>query len=204
MSSVLTNRQANNQFSNFINNVHSVIVSADFNNHFTTGYISHSHSNGHVLTNSGIHNRNNNTINHSIVFEDSECLCSAVSIILAGFVNCSSDSVVTCSQCSSVYYDFTVNNWIFNTINSYVNSSIVLNSNSEVSFNFIIIIYSNIHTGSMFYNFKYCTVECSVIVISFSRSCNNSVITNNISIKGVITICVRSVDHTINSNNNRS
>ncbi|PWB84688.1 hypothetical protein MBBTH_21650 [Methanobrevibacter thaueri] len=138
------------------------------------------------------------------MFEDSECFCSAVSIILVRFVNCSSDSVVTRSQSISVYYDFTVNNWIFNTINGYVNNGIVLNSNSEVGFDFIVIIYSNIHTGSMFNYFKYCTVECSIVFISFGRSCNNSVITNNISIKGVITICIRSVDHTINSNNNRS
>ncbi|PWB84685.1 hypothetical protein MBBTH_21620 [Methanobrevibacter thaueri] len=122
MSSVLTNRQANNQYGHTIIDVNSVVVSANFNNHFTTGYISHSHSNGHILTNSNIHNRNNNTINHSI----------------------------------------------------------------------------------MFYNFKYCTVESCIIVISFNRSCNNSVITNNISIKGVVTVCIRSVDHTINSNNNRS
>ncbi|PWB84687.1 hypothetical protein MBBTH_21640 [Methanobrevibacter thaueri] len=73
MSCVLTFRQANNQYSHTIIDVNSVVVSTNFNDHFTTGYISHSHSNGHVLTNSSINNRNNNTVNHSIVFEDSEC-----------------------------------------------------------------------------------------------------------------------------------
>ena len=94
----------------------------DFNNHFTTGYITHIHSNSYRFTNSSVHNRNNNTTNHSPMFKDSE-------------------------------------------------SS---------------------------------TVKSSIKLISLIRSCNNSVNTSNISIKGVLTISIRSVNHIIDSNNNRS
>ena len=97
-------------------------MSTDFNNHLATGYVAHSHSNSHRLTNSSVYCRNSNLADYSRMF-----------------VNCESSAA-----------------------------------------------------------------ETSIILISLIRSHNNGVNTSNISIKGVITISIRSVNHIINSNNNTS
>ena len=145
-------------------------MTANYNNHFTTRYITHSHSNSHRLTNSSVHSRNNNRINHSRMFKDSESSTIKSSIITISLIRSGNNSVNT-SNTSLIKSILTIstkrNNYIINSNNnrSRVSNSkykLIINLNKLTGINN----NSSIHLIS---NIKCCTNLISHIIFIISK-----------------------------------